>query len=390
MSQKIITAVLFLFIGLSSSSAQSTDQITIGSKHFIQSEILSEEREYWLSLPYSYDRKDLSYKKYPIVILLDGNVHFHSVSGMVNFRSSGNTDKREIPEMIVVALLNVNRERDFTPDKVITRRVNQTGGGDKFLAFLESELIPKIEKEYRTIPYRMLIGHSLGGLFAVHAYMKEQSAFNSFISIDPSFGTWDNDVMDKKVNAVEQKIFNRPLFLATANWGKRNLRNRDRHIRYFESINRKCVGELIAEQKYYEENNHSSVPLPAIYDGLSFIFQGYNYSYRTAPNREHLVEHFEQFSNRLSYAFHPPEELVNRIGYRFLRSKSPEDHSKALSFFELNAENHPASFNVFDSLGEAQHKLGQQEKAIQSFKKSLELNADNSNARKMLDQLLKE
>ncbi len=390
MSQGIITAVLFLFIGLCNLSAQSTDQITIGSKHFIQSEILSEEREYWVSLPYSYDRKDLSYKKYPIIILLDGNVHFHSVSGMVNFMSSGNTDKRDIPEMIVVALLNVNRERDFTPDKIITRRVNQTGGGDQFLAFLETELIPKIEKEYRTTPYRMLIGHSLGGLFAVHAYMKEQSAFSSFISIDPSFGTWDNEVMDKKVNAIEQKSFNRPLFLATANWGKRNLRNRDRHIRYFESINRKCVGDLIAEQKYYQEKNHSSVPLPAIYDGLSFIFEGYNYSYRTATDREHLVKHFEQFSNRLSYAFPPPEELVNRIGYRFLRSNSPEEQNKALSFFELNAENYPASFNVFDSLGEAQYKLGQKEEAIQSFKKSLELNAENANARKMLKQLIKE
>lgn len=63
MSQRIITIVLSLFTSLGSITAQPADQITIGSKHVIQSEILSEEREYWVSLPYSYDRKDLSYKK---------------------------------------------------------------------------------------------------------------------------------------------------------------------------------------------------------------------------------------------------------------------------------------------------------------------------------------
>jgi predicted alpha/beta superfamily hydrolase len=128
-----------------------------------------------------------------------------SITGMVNYMSAGYNGNRKIPEMIVVAIQNVNRNRDFTPDKIITTRENDFGGGDRFLSFLEDELIPQLDQEYRTIPYRILYGHSLGGLLATHAYMKEKTLFNSFIAVDPSFGAWDADTMDKKLEAITNK-----------------------------------------------------------------------------------------------------------------------------------------------------------------------------------------
>jgi len=374
-------------MGIRFCNAQLNEQIVIGHKHIIKSEILSEEREYWVSLPNSYDAELLSYKAYPILVLLDGNVHFHSVSGMVNSLSSGNTDKREIPEMIVVAILNVSRERDFTPDKIITKRENQTGGGDTFLAFIESELIPKIESEYRTVPYRILVGHSLAGLLTTHSYLQEKSPFNSFISIDPSFGNWDEKTMDEKISNVKDDSFKRPLYLATANWGKRNLRNRDRHIRFYEAMKAKSSTSFYVEQKYYQNKNHSSVPFPAIYDGLSYIFKGYNQSYREVSNIEELNSNYYQLSQRNSYNFPPPEELVNRIAYRFLRSSEEKEKQKALNFFKLNVENFPNSYNVYDSLGDAQYQLGKEGDALKNFNKSLELNPNNTNAKEMISKI---
>ncbi|MFT6360617.1 MAG: putative alpha/beta superfamily hydrolase [Saprospiraceae bacterium] len=387
MNQTTLYILISFFIGINGLKSQINDQIVIGDKYSIQSEVLSEKREYWISLPESYNDKFKSYKKYPLLILLDGYVYFKSAAGVVQFMSTGNTDKREIPEMIVVAMMNVNRERDFTPDKIITKRKNNSGGGDDFLNFLESELIPKLDKEYRTIPYRILVGHSLGGLLTTHAYMKENTIFNSFISIDPSFGTWDEKTMDGKIENINERIFKRSIYLATANWGKRNLRNRDRHIRFFEAINSKCKGKLNGEIEYFENKNHSSVPLPAFYNGLAYIFQGYNYSYREATNSNNLVQYYKAFSNRLSFEFLPTEELVNRIGYRFLGSRNDEDKKIALDFFLLNSMNYPKSYNVFDSLGEAQLKLGNEEDAIISFNKSLVLNPENIKAKNLIDKL---
>ncbi len=387
MNQTILFILLSLFIGIEISNAQSNGEIVIGNKYSIESELLSEKRAYWISLPDSYNDKTKSYKKYPLLILLDGHLHFKSAAGAVQFMSNGNNGNREIPEMIVVAVMNVNRERDFTPDKIITKRENDFGGGDNFLHFLEKELIAKLDKEYRTIPYRILVGHSLGGLLATHAYMKESTIFNSFIAIDPSFGSWDEKTMDEKVEKIGEKTFERYFYLATANWGKRNIRNRDRHIRLYESINAKCKNEFYAKHEYFEDKNHASVPLPAFYNGLSHLFKGYNFSHRDATTSDDLVQYFKNISNRLSFNFSPPEELVNRIAYRFLNSRNEEEQQKALSFFLLNLENFPKSFNVYDSLGEAQAAAGNVKAAIMNYKISLKLNPENINAEKAIHRL---
>jgi predicted alpha/beta superfamily hydrolase len=60
--------------------------------------------------------------------------------------------------MIVVGIQNVDRRRDYTPDKVVTVRENNSGGGESFLSFLEDELIPELDQKYRTAPYRILFG----------------------------------------------------------------------------------------------------------------------------------------------------------------------------------------------------------------------------------------
>jgi predicted alpha/beta superfamily hydrolase len=387
MNLKYTCLIMSLFFGIQTINAQNKESIDIGEINSIQSNILSEEREYWISLPESYDDELKSYKRYPIIIVLDGNVHFKSSVGMIQFMSGARNGYRQLPKMIVVGIMNVNRERDFTPDKVITKRKNNTGGGDNFLAFLGEELIPKIDKEYRTVPYRILFGHSLGGLLTAHAYLQENSAFNSFMSIDPSFGTWTDSIMDGKTELINEKVFTRPIYIATANWDKRNIRNRDRHVRFYESLNSKCKGKYKGKIDYFENENHGTVPLPAFYNGISFIFKDYYYPYRSATNREELVNHFKEISQRLCYKFSPPEELVNRIGYNKLRSRNEDEKKMALEFFKLNVENYPESYNAYDSLGEVELEFGSKEKALKNFEKSLELNPNNENARNMITKI---
>jgi predicted alpha/beta superfamily hydrolase len=380
MSKNIIVA-LFLLIGISQLRAQEVEEIVIGTKHTFHSNILNEDRAYWLSLPESYNKEASFYKNYPLLIVLDGNVHFKAISGMVDYMSSDSYRSWKIPEMIVVGLQNVDRRRDFTPDKIVTVRENNSGGGENFLSFLNDELIPELDQKFRTSPYRILFGHSLGGLLATHAYMKEEAPFKAFIAVDPSFGTWDEATMDKKIEAVTSQSFERYIYTATANWGKRNIRNRDRHVRLYEALNSKCEGEFPAKLEYFENENHGSVPPIAFYNGISTIFEDYGISYRDVESIDQLNQHFQSISQRLSWDFKPPENLVNRIGYRMLQSRNEMDKSKALAFFILNTENFPTSFNAFDSLGEAYESMGDSKKAVENYKRSLELYPKNEHAR---------
>ncbi|PHQ28929.1 alpha/beta hydrolase [Leeuwenhoekiella nanhaiensis] len=254
-------------------SAQETRNIYLGTSYTFYSKTLNEDRIYTVSLPESYNDDSAADKTYPLLIVLDGNTHFRPLSGMVQYLSSASTRNLCIPEMIVVGIENINRRRDFTPDKVITTRPNDTGGGAAFLSFLENELIPELDQKFRTNANRVLFGHSLGGLLAAHAYMQEESRFNGFIAVDPSFGTWDAETMDAKIEQVTPNSFNRFIYIATANWGKRNVRNRDRHVRWFESLNQKCEDPLPAKLEYFENETHSSVSIIAFYNGITSLFE---------------------------------------------------------------------------------------------------------------------
>jgi hypothetical protein len=191
--------------------------------------------------------------------------------------------------------------------------------------------------------------------------------------------------MDSKLDSLTEQSFKRFIYIATANWGKRNIRNRDRHVRFYESLNSKCEGIFPAKLEYFENENHGSVPILAFYNGISAIFEGYGVYYRNILSTEQLTQHFEKLSNRLSWNVKPPEALVNRIGYYWLQMGK----EKALEMFKLNTQLYPQSYNAYDSLAEANMTLGNTELAIANYEKSLELNPNNENAKSILKTLKK-
>ena len=139
----IIACILLL--GLQTTFAQINTAITIGSKFVITSDILDEERTCLISLPDSYNKPSQDAKEYPIIILLDGYTHFKTASGIVHFMSSKGNGNNLLPESIILAIENSDRERDFTVSKIKTKRPNTMGGGKNFLNFIQNELIPYIE-----------------------------------------------------------------------------------------------------------------------------------------------------------------------------------------------------------------------------------------------------
>ncbi|MCO6488023.1 MAG: hypothetical protein J5I98_06370 [Phaeodactylibacter sp.] len=94
-----IIVLLFFLIGINQVSSQNAEPVVIGEKHILHSGILNEDREYWVGLPESYSNEASSYKRYPVLIVLDGSAHFRAVTGMVNYMSAGYNGNTRIPEM---------------------------------------------------------------------------------------------------------------------------------------------------------------------------------------------------------------------------------------------------------------------------------------------------
>jgi len=273
MKNSLLSIIIFL-LGIQtifSQNNQSSD-IVVGSTFSIHSDILGENRTCIVNLPDSYEYADET-DSYPVIILLDGSTYFKTAASTVHFMSSGSNRNGLMPESIVVAIENVDRERDFTVTKIKTKRKNTMGGGRNFLRFIEKELIPYIDKNYKTKPFRTLIGHSLGGLLTINAYLDKNSLFDAYIAIDPSLW-WDEKMMQQKIATAQPVSLQKKLYIATANQGERNRgRNKKRHDAFYKGLTQKANETLDAKIEYFENEHHRSIVLIAMYQGLKFLHQ---------------------------------------------------------------------------------------------------------------------
>lgn len=221
---KQLSFTLFLSFLYCALHAQPGNPIVIGHIDSIHSKILGEQRKIWVYVPNSDDSAVYAKQRYPVVYLLDGDAHFFSVAGMIRQLSSvnGNTI---CPQMIVVGIPNTDRTRDLTPTHLdaappfMDSAASKTsGGGEKFISFIEKELILHIDSLYPTEPYRMLIGHSFGGLTVTNTLIHRPRLFNAYVAIDPSMW-WDHQKLlhEAKLALAGRDYRGESLYLGIAN-----------------------------------------------------------------------------------------------------------------------------------------------------------------------------
>ena len=390
--------------------AQTANTINIGKIDTIQSTLLNEKRAIWVYNP-NEGKGDIYEKQhYPVVYLLDGDAHFSSVVGMIQQLSTVNGNMI-CPEMIVVGIPNTDRTRDLTPSHVDVALpymdsafCETSGGGEQFISFIEKELMPYIDSHYPTAPYKMLIGHSFGGLAVMQTFVHHTDLFNSYICIDPSMW-WNNKTLLQQAQKVlaEKKFENKTLYLGIANTMDEGMdtnkvvedtASENDHIRSILELQRAFEtnkqNSLKYRGKYYADDTHGSAPLITEYDGLHFIFDYYpmKISFKestdtTAALADKYVAHFNQVSKQMGYTVKPPESEINYMGYEALGS---EHYNKAESFFKLNIANFPKSFNVYDSYGDFFVAQNDKANAVIQFKKALSIK-ENADTRKKLEKL---
>lgn len=164
----------------------------------LYSKELSENRILNIYLPEGYDKSGA--ERYPVTYLLDGSADedFIHVTGLYQFCSFEWVN--QAPRSIVVGIATVDRRRDFTFPTTIgsdREKYPTSGQSDKFIAFIEKELQPYIEKNYKAAAARTIIGQSLGGLLATEILLTKPHLFNNYIIISPSIW-WDNGSLIEK------------------------------------------------------------------------------------------------------------------------------------------------------------------------------------------------
>ncbi|HEY8412517.1 MAG TPA: alpha/beta hydrolase-fold protein [Pyrinomonadaceae bacterium] len=372
---RLLSGFAALLLFLSAAVAQPATGTV--KKFSIKSTVLGEERIILVRTPVGYETNNV---RYPVLYMTDGDAHIGHTASTIEFL----TRNGRISDLIVVGVTNTDRTRDLTPVKSTNKtpagelQFPTSGGADNFLKFFETELIPQIEKEYRVQPYRILAGHSLGGLFAIHAMMSKPGLFNSYIAVSPSL-QWENDEALKRAenflkNQKEMKV---TLFASIGNEPGAIGADFDKFKELLSQTNIKGF-EWQAERMADED--HGSVVLRSHYFGLRKVYDGWQMP-RDPKNGavtgglQAADAHYKKLSEKFGYSIPVPENLINQIGYQYLNDGKPDD---AIATFKLNVERYPGSANVYDSLAEAYERGGHIDLAEPLYDKARTLGQQNN------------
>lgn len=350
-----LTILIFIFLTNVCVFAQ-TNKIVIGETQKIHSKVLNEDRFISIYLPPGYAQ---SKDKYSVIYLLDGPDHFHHVTGVVRFLAQQSV----APDMIVVGIANTDRTRDLTPKPdSLDRQLPTAGGSEKFLQFLTDELKPYVQKKYRTDPFAILIGHSFGGLFAVHTMLNKPDVFDAYIAVSPSL--WWNEWEEVKQADLFLKTnpnFKKILYITLGNEGIQMQSPMDSFVTVLE---KNAPKELLWKYRPMPDENHLTNPHRSIYDGLEWLFTGWAYpAAEVDKGLAGLEAHYAELSGKFGYVIKPPERMVNALGYYLLRRIRI---AEAIKVFQYNIEQNPESANVYDSMADAYEAFDEMELALKN------------------------
>jgi predicted alpha/beta superfamily hydrolase len=365
-----------LGVALSPLAVEASSGLDGAERVKLASQFLGEERLLAIVTPASYGHGQ---QRYPVLYLTDAEAQLGHARATVEFLSRNGL----LPEMVVVGILNTSRTRDLTPTRGSAEeqsRFPMAGGGERFLDFIERELIPFVEARYRTLPMRVYAGHSFGGLLGLHALLTRPHLFAAVVAASPSVW-WDEGLLLREAKVLKAGPPPLPRALFVTLGGREATPD---VVEDFGNLARAMQAvpwpDFDWGWQVLPGEDHGSVVLPGYYAGLRHIFAAWRMSAEPAPGAPLLTlasvrGYYQALSLRWGFAVAPPEGLVNLVGYAALQGGAK---AEAIELFRFNVASHPESANVYDSLGEALERDGQLPAAKESYRRAVLLATQNA------------
>jgi predicted alpha/beta superfamily hydrolase len=369
----LCAALLCLLTGTAALAEQPSSTYAVADVFVIHSKILNEDRKVYIYNPDSVGGNVLP--AYPVLYLLEEN-DMPMVAGMVKYMSSYN---EQLPAMLVVGIDgNGQRIRDLTPTHSLYDNMGKldsdpdswlkpSGGGDRFLRFVREEVMPFVESKYRTVPFKILAGHSVGGLTAIHALSTHPDMFNAYLAVSPSLW-WDNGAYLRTASQHLPPSGTPKKFLFVADSPEA-----DPFPTYIkallDSLGTRKAANLEWSHSYYPNETHGSIAAKAYYDGLRFLYPQW-YPPEEIRSAASIKSHYAAISSRLGYDVQPPLGLVGDWADEFLRKGKVDD---AIEIASLNVRNFPENAWAYASLGDAYLRKSDRAEAIVAYKKAVDL-----------------
>jgi len=350
----LIPAGLFLVASLAQGQEQM-ETVVLGTRIKVASKVLNEEREIIVNLPAEYAK---SQDRYPLLLLLNGDILPQAATTTAFLAQRGH-----IPPLIVVAVLTPSPRhhyRDFTPAKV--DYLPASGGADKFLEFMGLELIPLLESRYRCLPYRILSGNGLSGLFAIYALLQSPEAYGAALATSPAIAYNNNGILPvAEKNLARWGGLRRFIFLAA---GREKVTVPA--MREFAAVLEKSGAAGLEWQcRVADDEDQGSIAFSGLYQGLKALFSDWRFPVELAAQGLPAIErHCQALEKKYGIPVALNEDLLIKRSTQLFQEQGFDD---ALVILHLGAKAYPESILLRYWLGFVYEKIKNLEQARENY-----------------------
>ena len=275
----------------------------------IDSAILKETRRIQIVLPASYAQSSPA-RRYPVTIVVDGEYLMPTVAVVTDEL----TRNGQVPESVLVGIENIggedflasNQKRvyDLTPPGLSVSGSDTNQGGDLFLDFVERELLPAVDRQFRTAAPRFFVGVSSGGVLATYV-AATRSTYSAVVSLDAPINIQENWLAKKLITRAGQS--GRPVRYASL----------EAKFGWPEPSWKTLVSSAPTTWKLYREKlqleGHETMQMVGAYIGLRQVFADYSrLSAPEAPTTS-ILPHYKKVSESLGADVMPPRRLLRNV-----------------------------------------------------------------------------
>lgn len=345
--------------------------VTLGEISSLQSKVLNKTIPLSIHLPENYDN---SKKTYPVLYMLgsDYRARFAMLASTLDYMGEG-----QIPEMILIGIDLPDGNSILKP-----KRGNQdTTIPDNYINFFETELMPHVDNNYQTAPFRVLFGGSNSGFFTVYTLLNNPLLFNGYFASSPSLMIIP-EVLQQKIKSGPLKTLSKNRFLHIIYSDDEGLTD---HVSEFTRVLEDHKPESFT-YRVDELVNQGHVPAMDFTLFLLTLYPDFN-PFNPGENLESLdtvKQHFDRLSKRYGYEIKTPISVLFNLGFHTIRSK---DLIAAEDIFQYSIEVYPKGKESYLGMGLVRKAQGQLENAKVMIEKALTIDPDFSLAQRWLQRL---
>lgn len=322
------------------------------------------------------ERRDVKYyfpedytpdKKYPLVVVLDGEYLFDQVVAVSKFYSRF----QGMPQAIVVGIEQSKDELRWYDCAYEEDTGLPTEKGKLFYEFLGMEIIPYLETTFSTAPFKVFVGYDITANFGNYYLFKDRSLFNAYISISPLLAPEMENRVGARLNEMEQPIF----YHLITEQGKGESWNAVQRLNQnLKDITRENISYYYDEYPGANDISVTTYGLGKAWDRTFQVFKPISpeeYQKEVLTSTEPVFQYLQKKYDMIEslFGFRKPVVLNDIMAiYAGCRKKQDTESLKPLS--DLCKQEFPNTMLGFYFEGEYYEQIGEPKKALRTFEKA--------------------